>query len=54
MSETLIVNYLIKGRVKMNVEELVQKAKDLIGEGNVEHAQQFIEEHKDELGEHYH
>ncbi|HDM0541000.1 TPA: hypothetical protein PY111_003123, partial [Staphylococcus aureus] len=21
---------------------------------NVEHAQQFIEEHKDELGEHYH
>lgn len=28
MSETLIVNYLIKGRVKMNVEELVQKAKD--------------------------
>ena len=35
MSETLIVNYLIKGRVKMNVEELVQKAKDLIGEGNV-------------------
>ena len=40
MSETLIVNYLIKGRVKMNVEELVQKAKDLIGEGNVEHAQQ--------------
>ncbi|MDU2090501.1 MAG: hypothetical protein E7E76_06215 [Enterococcus faecalis] len=46
MSETLIVNYLIKGRVKMNVEELVQKAKDLIGEGNVEH--------EDELGEHYH
>lgn len=54
MSETLIVNYLIKGRVKMNVEELVQKAKDLIGEGNVEHEPQFIEEHKDELGEHYH
>ena len=40
--------------INMNVEELVQKAKDLIGEGNVEHAQQFIEEHKDELGEHYH
>jgi len=34
MSETLIVNYLIKGRVKMNVEELVQKAKDLIGKGD--------------------
>ena len=53
MSETLIVNYLIKGRENER-RRISSKAKDLIGEGNVEHAQQFIEEHKDELGEHYH
>lgn len=35
----------------MNKEELIQKVKDLIGEGNVEKAQQFVEDHKDELGE---
>ncbi|OJG28744.1 hypothetical protein RU98_GL000337 [Enterococcus caccae] len=37
----------------MNTEEIVQKVKDLIGEGNVEKAKQFLEEHKDEIGEQY-
>ncbi|MGF1919436.1 hypothetical protein [Enterococcus faecalis] len=37
----------------MNKEEIIQKAKDLIGEGNVEQAKRFIEEHKSELGEHH-
>ncbi|WP_424685204.1 hypothetical protein [Enterococcus sp.] len=35
----------------MNKEELIQKVKDLIGEGNIEAAQKFVEEHKDDLGE---
>lgn len=35
----------------MNREELIQKVKDLIGEGNVEKAQQFVEDHKDDLGD---
>ncbi len=35
----------------MNKEELIQKVKDLIGEGNVEAAQKFVEEHKDDLGD---
>lgn len=35
----------------MNTEEMIQKVKDLIGEGNVEKAQKFVEDHKDELGD---
>ncbi|OJG75101.1 hypothetical protein RV12_GL001706 [Enterococcus quebecensis] len=37
----------------MNTDEIVQKVKDLIGEGNFEKAKQFLEEHKDEIGEQY-
>lgn len=32
---------------------LLEKVKDLVGQGHVEQARQFIEEHKEELGEHY-
>lgn len=35
----------------MNKDELIQKVKDLIGEGNIETAQKFVEAHKDELGD---
>ncbi|MGX7148078.1 hypothetical protein [Enterococcus ureasiticus] len=37
----------------MNTDEIVQKVKDLIGEGNFEKAKQFLEEHQDDLGEQY-
>lgn len=37
----------------MNANEIIEKAKDLIGEGNIEKAQEFINEHKDELGEQF-
>lgn len=38
---------------RMNTDEIVQKVKELIGEGNFEKAKQFLEEHKDEIGEQY-
>ncbi|WEG73463.1 hypothetical protein [Vagococcus intermedius] len=38
----------------MNVEELVAKAKELIGDNKIEEAKSFIEEHKDDLGEKAH
>ncbi|WP_431606191.1 hypothetical protein [Enterococcus rotai] len=31
----------------------MQKVKELIGEGNFEKAKQFLEEHKDNIGEQY-
>ena len=37
----------------MNVEELIAKAKGLISEKNIAEAKKFIEDHKEELGEHY-
>lgn len=37
----------------MNRDELVKKAKELLNEGNIEKAKQFIEDHKDELGDYY-
>lgn len=37
----------------MNPDEIVQKVKELIGEGNFEKAKQFLEEHKDDIGEQY-
>lgn len=37
----------------MNTDEIVQKVRDLIGEGNFEKAKQFLDDHKDDLGEHY-
>lgn len=37
----------------MNIDEIVKKAKDLISEQNLTEAKKFIEEHKNELGEHY-
>lgn len=35
----------------MNKDEIMKKISDLIGEGNFEKAQEFIEEHKEDLGE---
>ena len=37
----------------MNVEDIVKKVKELVGEGNIEKATQYIEDHKDELGDQY-
>ena len=37
----------------MNTDELIKKAKDLMNEGNIEKAKEFIEDHKDELGDYY-
>lgn len=35
----------------MNKDEMIQKVKDLIGEGNIDAAKQFVDEHKDDLGD---
>ncbi|WP_379946022.1 hypothetical protein [Enterococcus devriesei] len=37
----------------MNKDELVKKIKELLNEGNIEKAKEFIEDHKDELGDYY-
>ncbi|WP_339101857.1 hypothetical protein [Candidatus Enterococcus clewellii] len=37
----------------MNKDELIKQAKELISKGNVEKAKSFLDEHKDEIGEHY-
>lgn len=37
----------------MKPEEVLAKLKELIGEGNVEKAQTFMEDHKDDLGSYY-
>lgn len=35
----------------MSKNEWVDKVKELVGNGNVEEAKKFIEDHKDELGD---
>ncbi|MFV0560809.1 MAG: hypothetical protein ACK5NA_08845 [Enterococcus sp.] len=35
----------------MNKDELLEKAKELISSGNVDEAKQFVEDHRDELGD---
>ncbi len=35
----------------MNKEEIMKKVSELIGEGNIEKAHQFIDDHQDDLGE---
>ncbi|GAA2903489.1 hypothetical protein P7H00_10500 [Enterococcus pseudoavium] len=37
----------------MNNDELIKKAKELLNEGNIDKAKEFIEDHKEELGEYY-
>ncbi|MDT2828380.1 MAG: hypothetical protein ACTJHK_01745 [Enterococcus viikkiensis] len=37
----------------MDKDELVKKIKELLNEGNIEKAKEFIEDHKDELGDYY-
>lgn len=37
----------------MNKDELVKKIKELLNDGNIEKAKEFIEDHKDELGDYY-
>ncbi|MBO0431382.1 hypothetical protein [Enterococcus sp. DIV0660C] len=34
----------------MNKDELIAKVKEMVNEGNLDEAKQFIEDHKDELG----
>ncbi|ASZ07750.1 MULTISPECIES: hypothetical protein [Enterococcus] len=34
----------------MNKDELIAKVKEMINEGNLDEAKQFVEDHKDELG----
>lgn len=37
----------------MNKDDIMEKIKDIIGEGNIEKAKDFIEDHKEDLGEYY-
>ncbi|KAF0467880.1 hypothetical protein ACSAHR_00490 [Pediococcus pentosaceus] len=37
----------------MNKDDIMEKIKDMIGEGNIEKAKDFIEDHKEDLGEYY-
>ena len=37
----------------MDIQEVIKKAKELIVEGNIDKATQFIEEHKDDLGDQF-
>lgn len=37
----------------MNKDELIKKAKELMNEGNFDKAEEFVEMHKDDLGEYY-
>lgn len=34
----------------MNKDELIVKVKEMVNEGNLDEAKQFVEDHKDELG----
>ncbi|MDA3972417.1 hypothetical protein PF023_00030 [Enterococcus thailandicus] len=34
----------------MNKDELIAKVKEMVNEGNLDEAKQFVEDHKDELG----
>ncbi|MBO0482473.1 hypothetical protein [Candidatus Enterococcus courvalinii] len=34
----------------MNKDELITKVKEMVNEGNLDEAKQFVEDHKDELG----
>lgn len=49
----IVIRYFlitIKGWDKMNKDELIAKVKEMVNEGNLDEAKQFIEDHKDELG----
>ncbi|TOZ02077.1 hypothetical protein [Leuconostoc pseudomesenteroides] len=37
----------------MNKDEIVEKVKSLMSEGNLDKAKDFIEEHKEDLGENF-
>ncbi|MBZ1540165.1 hypothetical protein J6K67_02220 [Leuconostoc mesenteroides] len=37
----------------MNKDEIVEKVKSLMSEGNIDKAKDFIEEHKEDLGENF-
>ncbi|GGD03071.1 hypothetical protein [Enterococcus wangshanyuanii] len=37
----------------MNVDEIIAKVKELIGEGKIDAATKFVEEHKDDLGDQF-
>lgn len=37
----------------MNKDEIVEKVKSLLSEGNLDKAKDFIEEHKEDLGENF-
>lgn len=36
----------------MNVDEIIAKVNEFIGEGKIDAATKFIEDHKDDLGDH--
>ncbi|WP_283678311.1 hypothetical protein [Lentilactobacillus sp. Marseille-Q4993] len=37
----------------MNKDEIIEKIKGLVGDGKMDDAKQFIEDHKDDLGDYY-
>lgn len=37
----------------MNKDDIMKKVEDMIGEGNIDKAKSFIEDHKEDLGEYY-
>ncbi|MGG5371205.1 hypothetical protein [Enterococcus sp. AZ196] len=37
----------------MTKEDLIKKAKELLNEGNIDKAKEFIEDHKEDLGDYY-
>lgn len=37
----------------MNKDDIMKKVEDMIGEGNIDKAKSFIEDHKEDLGEFY-
>jgi hypothetical protein len=37
----------------MNKDEIMDKIKGMIGDGKMDDAKEFIEDHKDDLGEYY-
>lgn len=37
----------------MNINEIMDTVKGLVGEGKLEEAQTFIKDHKDDLGDYY-
>ncbi|MGF7436244.1 hypothetical protein [Lentilactobacillus senioris] len=37
----------------MTIKEIMDSAKDLVGQGKLEEARTYVEDHKDELGDSY-